>query len=250
MAIAFPLEGLIQNSSANLPHQPVFAYLPLRSYGFRFILQADFEIPASRQDLRHDNLWNEWLRSHMHELIWTSYCTFERLSDLIADLNFENNQFLEVNRIQTIKYFLKFIPELYAIEPYFEGFINKSLKVLAGKMELPVIRRKIAGQTETIWVQPSQCIIVRDDFTRSIITEELLLLYRNCYYLHDDLMEECNEKRLTALGCRTLELSDITDLIESSYKSMEQACHKNEANIKQGRIFLDVFFFSLKSSSY
>jgi hypothetical protein len=30
------------------PQQPVFAFLPISSYGFRFVLQADFVVPASR----------------------------------------------------------------------------------------------------------------------------------------------------------------------------------------------------------
>ncbi|CAF1496732.1 unnamed protein product [Didymodactylos carnosus] len=54
---AYPLSG-IQESSLP-PQQPLFAYLPLRSYGFRIIFQADFEISATRQEVIRDNLWNE-----------------------------------------------------------------------------------------------------------------------------------------------------------------------------------------------
>ncbi|CAF3083796.1 unnamed protein product, partial [Rotaria sp. Silwood2] len=44
IAITYPLDHIHENSSyENLPCQPLFAYLPLRSYGFRFILQCDFD---------------------------------------------------------------------------------------------------------------------------------------------------------------------------------------------------------------
>lgn len=40
-----------------LPVQDVFAYLPLRSYGFRFILQADWDIPAARESIEQTSSW-------------------------------------------------------------------------------------------------------------------------------------------------------------------------------------------------
>ena len=44
-------------AAATLPVQDVFAYLPLRSYGFRFILQADWDIPAARESIDHTSSW-------------------------------------------------------------------------------------------------------------------------------------------------------------------------------------------------
>jgi hypothetical protein len=37
----------------------VFAFLPLRSYGFRFILQADFVVPSSRESIDRNSAWNQ-----------------------------------------------------------------------------------------------------------------------------------------------------------------------------------------------
>jgi hypothetical protein len=44
------------------PPQDVHAYLPLRSYGFRFILQGDFVVPSSREAVDAASPWNLWLR--------------------------------------------------------------------------------------------------------------------------------------------------------------------------------------------
>lgn len=49
----------------DLQHQQVFAFLPLRSYGFRFIVQGDFDLPSSREDVNSDSPWNQWLREEI-----------------------------------------------------------------------------------------------------------------------------------------------------------------------------------------
>uniref|UniRef100_A0A0G4FY71 SWIM-type domain-containing protein n=1 Tax=Chromera velia CCMP2878 TaxID=1169474 RepID=A0A0G4FY71_9ALVE len=63
LQVALPLgeagEALVSSSSRDFP---VFAYLPLRSFGFRFILQGDFRVPASRESVIEGDSRNEFLR--------------------------------------------------------------------------------------------------------------------------------------------------------------------------------------------
>ena len=40
----------------------MFAFLPVRSFGFRFVIQADFLLVANREDIIKENVWNEFLR--------------------------------------------------------------------------------------------------------------------------------------------------------------------------------------------
>ncbi|KAH9161222.1 hypothetical protein LEN26_001525, partial [Aphanomyces euteiches] len=54
LEIAFPL------SNVTPQNQPVFAFLPLQTYGFKFILQANFELPSSREAIL-DNSWNQFI---------------------------------------------------------------------------------------------------------------------------------------------------------------------------------------------
>ncbi|RHY26584.1 hypothetical protein DYB25_012673, partial [Aphanomyces astaci] len=54
--MAFPLSF----DGSSLPNQPVFAYLPVQSYGFKCILQANFDLPSSREAIL-DNEWNQFL---------------------------------------------------------------------------------------------------------------------------------------------------------------------------------------------
>ncbi|KAL1659087.1 hypothetical protein GGF50DRAFT_131293 [Schizophyllum commune] len=59
VTLAFPIdkEGAPQ-ARAEYAH----AFLPLRKYGFKFIIQADFLTPASREDILEEKPWNITLR--------------------------------------------------------------------------------------------------------------------------------------------------------------------------------------------
>jgi len=60
IVLAFPLKKY--GSPDVSSEQFVFAFLPIRKYGFNFIIQADFLLAAGREDLIKDNKWNKWLR--------------------------------------------------------------------------------------------------------------------------------------------------------------------------------------------
>lgn len=67
IVLAFPLNEDGFADAAN--EQYVFAFLPVRKYGFKFIIQADFLLPITREDIIKDNKWNEWLRDSITELL-------------------------------------------------------------------------------------------------------------------------------------------------------------------------------------
>jgi len=68
IALAFPLFARETSDplARTLLSQSVFAFLPLRSYGFRFIMQGDFEVNSAREDVDRDSIWNQWVRSQLH----------------------------------------------------------------------------------------------------------------------------------------------------------------------------------------
>lgn len=61
IALAFPLDAEL----SPLPPLEVCAYLPLRTYGLRFLLQADFVVPSSRESVDSSSEWNQWLRDEV-----------------------------------------------------------------------------------------------------------------------------------------------------------------------------------------
>lgn len=81
IAIAFTLEES-DNGDYNprLDQQPVFAFLPLRTYGLKFILQGDFILPSSREEVDKNNPWNEWLLTKFPGLFVSAERSFGALS--------------------------------------------------------------------------------------------------------------------------------------------------------------------------
>jgi hypothetical protein len=81
IALAFTLQ---ENEKGEyepyLKQQPVFAFLPLRNYGLKFILQGDFVLPSSREEVDADNAWNQWLLSEFPSLFVSAQESFCSLS--------------------------------------------------------------------------------------------------------------------------------------------------------------------------
>ncbi|CAM4933155.1 unnamed protein product [Rotaria socialis] len=243
IAIAYPLNPIFESSSHQISStQPLFAYLPLRSYGFRFILQADFEIPATRQEVLRDNMWNEWLKTEMIQLLPLAYEQFQHLPDLLISCSLDlqqNNQLL--TSIQTLKYFLKLIPTRNEIDPYFNTFIDKSIQLLMGIIQLPVLRNEILE-----WVSPTRCVVVRDAFIREIFSQDLLLSHFNSYYLDEQIVTECDEAILMRLGCQRLDFSSILRLIRTLYTQNEQEHSTKTTSIEQIAQWLLCIDYSLQ----
>lgn len=128
-------------TNAPVLFQHLFAFLPVRQFGFRFILQADFEIPASRQDILKGNEWNEWLRDEMVKLLPEAYEYFTDLSRILK--NISSPYFQSIDSIKAFKYFLKFIPVTNEVDSYFHGFVERCTAELSKKIKFPTRKGKI-----------------------------------------------------------------------------------------------------------
>lgn len=80
VAVAIPFDPSSGGESLEQrpPLQQVFAYLPLRSYGFHFIIQGDFEVPSSREAIINGSEWNQWLISKLPALVVKAVNAFAR----------------------------------------------------------------------------------------------------------------------------------------------------------------------------
>uniref|UniRef100_A0A1I8GR25 Sister chromatid cohesion protein DCC1 n=1 Tax=Macrostomum lignano TaxID=282301 RepID=A0A1I8GR25_9PLAT len=76
--VAGDMDGEEADGAVEEAEYPVYAYLPLRSFGFRFLLQGDFEIPSSREDIRRDSAWNERLRDRLPSLLLAVHSALSR----------------------------------------------------------------------------------------------------------------------------------------------------------------------------
>ncbi|VUZ49291.1 unnamed protein product, partial [Hymenolepis diminuta] len=63
ITIAIPLA-----TASPLPTFPVYAFLPVRNVGFNFLLNADFDLTSSREDIDGTSVWNQFLVSQIPDV--------------------------------------------------------------------------------------------------------------------------------------------------------------------------------------
>jgi hypothetical protein len=72
--LAFPLPS--EGENPMLRPQNVYAFLPIRNYGFKFHIQADFILTASREDIESTLPWNVTIRDAISEAFLSSMFHF------------------------------------------------------------------------------------------------------------------------------------------------------------------------------
>ncbi|KAI9914991.1 hypothetical protein PsorP6_008608 [Peronosclerospora sorghi] len=101
--------------------QQVFAYLPLRSYGLRFILQGDFEIPSSREAITNGSEWNEWLLSKFPALLRAAVRSYMSLVDGVTD---------GTKVIAAISHLISLLPLEHEVQAPFRSIIPEIMREL------------------------------------------------------------------------------------------------------------------------
>uniref|UniRef100_A0A3P9JKB7 Wu:fj29h11 n=1 Tax=Oryzias latipes TaxID=8090 RepID=A0A3P9JKB7_ORYLA len=207
LALAFQLGSSPPEDVAGQPQkQPVFAYLPLRSFGFRFIVQGDFDIPSSREDVDRDSSWNQWLRSEIPQL-------FLQAMEVFSDHS-------EFKGLKGLCRFLQFIPLPDEVLDFFKPVAGQIIQLLKGKAFLPT-------HGGVVYKLPSQVAICQDAVIRSVIGSDELEKYLSLSYLHPDLSPTPPTSLLTHLGVRYLRGSDVTTVTTAMAKELLKAGEEN-----------------------
>ncbi|XP_059892948.1 uncharacterized protein wu:fj29h11 isoform X3 [Gadus macrocephalus] len=172
--------------------QPVFAFLPLRSFGFRFIVQGDFDIPSSREDVDRDSPWNQWLRSEIPQLFVQALNVF--------------NDHPEFSGMKGLVHFLQFVPLPDEVLDFFKPVARQIIQLLKGQAFLPTLN----SEREVEYKLPSQVAVCQDSVIRNVIGREELDRHLSLAYLHPSLQPLPPLSLLTHLGVRHLRGSDVT----------------------------------------
>ncbi|KAM6963611.1 uncharacterized protein LKV04_019674 [Tautogolabrus adspersus] len=204
LALAFQLNSDITGSDIIVQpqKQPVFAYLPLRSFGFRFIIQGDFDIPSSREDVDRDSSWNQWLRSEIPQL-------FLQAMDVFTDHP-------EFRGLRGLCQFLQFIPLPDEVLDFFKPVAGQIIQLLKGKAFLPTL----SSGGQVVYKLPSQVAVCQDAVIRNVIGGEELERHLSLSYLHPDLSKAAPTSLLTHLGVRHLRGSDVTTVTTAMAKEL------------------------------
>lgn len=151
LCLAFAIDN--NNSQNKRPSKmDVFAYLPLRSFGFSFIIQADFVVPASRQDVTQDSDWNQWIIKQIPDLFVGAFHTFRTHPD------FEDE-------ISALIAYMRFIPLEQEVVGCFQNVPRHINELLRNEEFLPVIasgeENGMSVDGGIVWKKPFECVIIQ-----------------------------------------------------------------------------------------
>ncbi|VVB85353.1 Uncharacterised protein [uncultured archaeon] len=187
--LAFPLNE--DQTAATYNEQFVFAYLPVQKYGFKFIIQADFLLPVSREDILKDNDWNKWLRDNICSVFLQALEKFKK------DENLK-------------KSFYNYIPlkaEADVKDDFFTpvvGQIHNSLK----KTDCILTESK-----KETWRKPTE-VLDADSKIKELFSNDDLKYFLNKEYISSDL--KIKKPILLALGVDSFKFDNLLQCLQKT----------------------------------
>ncbi|XP_071715777.1 protein NO VEIN-like [Rutidosis leptorrhynchoides] len=170
ISMAFMLQGLNEvNYIRKLYRHNVFAsLLPLSCYGLKFIIQADFIVSLSKEEIEKDNPWNQWLLTELPNLF------------VSAEFSFCSLPCFKENPAKGISVFLSFVP----LEDDVHGFFSCLTHMIISKLRVSNCLLLEGDANE--WVLP--CKVVRNwtEETRSLLPDSLIRDHLDVGYLNKD----------------------------------------------------------------
>ena len=176
-----------------LEHQPVFAFLPLRTYGLKFILQGDFILPSSREEVDGDSAWNQWLLSEFPELFVNAAESFRSL------------HCYQSNPGKAVSLYMSFVPLIGEVLGFFSPLPRMIISKLRVSPCLPL------DGMDKRWVLP--CMVLRgwNDQIHILLPDDLLNRHLGVGYLHRDV--SLSDPLEAALGVHTFGPRILIDLM-------------------------------------
>jgi hypothetical protein len=170
--LAFPLK--VDNTAKINKNEFLFAYLPIRKCGFRFIIHSDFLLTTNREDVDRDNSWNKWLRDNIAD------------SFLHAIIQFKDDENLKTS-------FYKYFPVKDEIT---DQFLLPVIDKIYKKLQNENCILSDSGD----WLKPSQVFAIRKkdvELRKLILSDEVNSIFGKHLVsakidLTDDIIEALN----------------------------------------------------------
>ncbi|GFP80685.1 hypothetical protein PHJA_000211800 [Phtheirospermum japonicum] len=171
ISIAFTLEETSEGGYVPiLNQQPVFAFLPLRTYGLKFILQGDFVLPSSREEVDGNSPWNQWLLSEFPDVFVSAQRSFCALPCYRGSFG------------KAITVFMSFVPLVGEVH----GFFSSLPRMIISKLRMSSCM--ILEGDEIEWVPPCKVLRNWTEETRSLLHDSLLREHLGLGFLNKDIV--------------------------------------------------------------
>lgn len=196
ISMAFPLDEAGQGCYIPyLEPQPVFAFLPLRTYGLRFIIQGDFALPSSREEVDASSPWNQWLLSQIPDLFLgakESFCSLPCFQEKPAS---------------AISAYMSYIPLIGEVHGFFSGLPKMII------LRLRMSSCLLLDIDRAEWIPPCKALRGWDKLARIVLTDELLEEHLGLGFLHRDIV--LSDQLASALGIEDYGLKILLQILSS-----------------------------------
>ncbi|XP_076891842.1 protein NO VEIN-like [Bidens hawaiensis] len=208
ISIAMALE-VLENGSYNskLDQQYVFAFLPLRTYGLKFIVQGDFVLPSSREEVDGDSPWNQWLLSEFPNLFVSAELSFCRLPGFNNCLG------------KAVSVFLSYVPLVGEVHGFFAPLPRMIISKLCTSNCL-----LLEGENDK-WVPPCQVLRNWNEQARTLLPDSLIHKHLGLGYLNKEIY--LSDTLARALGIKNYGPKVLVDILLS-------LCHAKEGLASMG----------------
>jgi hypothetical protein len=153
VVLAFPLNN--DGSADTSKEQEVFAFLPIRKYGFKFIIQADFLLPVGREDIIKDSEWNKYLRDCIPSVFLDSVEQFK--ADDKLKYTFYN--YIPIEKEVNDDFFMPVVEEIYKYLRETEFLLTESNQ----------------------WKKPSDVLVANDEIRKLVTNNDLRTFFKKEY---------------------------------------------------------------------
>ncbi|XP_054822554.1 protein NO VEIN [Prosopis cineraria] len=226
ISMAFTLQESDNSYSPCLDQQPVFAFLPLRTYGLKFILQGDFVLPSSREEVDGDSPWNQWLLSEYPSLFIRAQREFCELPSFRS------------NPGKALSAFMSFVPLVGEVH----GFFFSLPRLIINNLRMA--NCLLVDSSKNQWAPPCKVLRGWTEQVRSILTDDLLYEHIGLRFLDKDV--ELSDALSKALGIREFGVNILVEV-------MSKICSRSSGMISMGMSwlasFLDTIYVTLSYSS-
>lgn len=188
IVLAFPLDN--EKNVKHIPNSLVFAYFPIKSFGFKFIIHADFQTVTNRENLPEDNSWNLWLIKQLQSVM------------IAAIEDFKNDDNLKFQ-------FYKYFPTKSVIEPPFTSFMEDLYNKLRDY--------NCILSEDSKWEKPSKVKIINPKIRKLFPKpEEFYSIFDVDYkFVEDKTISEESKNIFEELNIQEFSFHDLCRLLEN-----------------------------------
>lgn len=184
IVLAFPMDA--DGAAQPVEGCQTYAFLPIREFGFKFYIQADFVLISSREGIHEELPWNVRLRDEISRAFAAAVKRFKTHPGLA-------------------KTFLRFLPgDRDVVDPFFAPVVEQTIRALKGIHCIPVE----GGE----WRKPGEVLLASGAFRKLFTSADAVTLFGGAYPLPEMAVPDGG---LARLSCRSLLVEDVLGLFET-----------------------------------